>query len=128
MRFVVPERRTGFDRRRLGERYLGGLYSLGRSGPQLAGLVVSIVLLSAADFGLTAAALERGGVELNPVMARLFSIGPLAAAAFKSAVLAFVLVMVWKMRRYRRILELALGVAVLHVALFGYHVVNLSVV
>lgn len=124
--FVLPERRTGFDRRQLDRRYVGGLYSLGRSVPQLLALITSILLLSAADFGLTAAALAQGGVELNPVMARLFAIGPLAAAAFKACVLALVLLVVWKMRHYRRILELALGVLLLHFSLFAYHLVNLS--
>ena len=97
----LHERRTGFDRR--SPASLVGWY---RDRPHIVGAVlVAVVLLNIADLVLTIRALGRGATEANPVMAALFELGPVTAGAFKVLVgLTFALI-VWRLRRYRRVLE-----------------------
>jgi hypothetical protein len=71
--------------------------------------------LNLADYLLTLQALDRGAREVNPIMAALFEHDPSLALAFKLATAAAVVVIIWQLRRYRRIL----GVSLVAVGGFG---------
>lgn len=121
-----PERRTGFDRRtRSGwrGRYESGLRDLAERPRTLLLVLATIVVFNFMDYLLTLQVLEAGGKELNPVMARLFSVGPAAAALVKLGVGAAVVLALLALRRYRRTLEMAIVALVGFSALMIYHVV-----
>ena len=75
------------------------------------------------DYLLTLQVLEAGGRELNPVMARLFSVGPSAAALVKLGVGGAVVLALLALRRYRRTLEVAIAALIGFSGLMVYHVV-----
>jgi hypothetical protein len=110
--FRYPERRTGFDR-----RTSGGAIAWYRDRPPVVALALAAVIaMNLADFLLTVRALERGAIEVNPLMAALFDLDPAVAGAVKLLLGAGVVLVIWQMRRYRRILELSL------IALAGFTV------
>ena len=112
-RFRYPERRTGFDR-----RAPGGVLTWYRDHPPVVALALAAVIaLNAADFLFTVRALDRGAVEVNPLMAALFEINPTLAGAAKVILGVGVVLVIWQMRRYRRILQVSL------IALAGLSVV-----
>jgi len=120
-----PERRTGFDRRsRSGwrGRYEAGLRELAERPRTLLLVLATIVVFNLMDYLLTLRVLDAGGSELNPVMARLFSIGPEAAALVKLGVAGAVVLGLLALRRYRRTLELAIVALVGFSGLMLYHV------
>ncbi len=109
-RFRYPERRTGFDR-----RAAGGVVAWYRDQPSLiAAALAGLFLLNLMDLLLTLRALEQGAREANPLMAALFDISPAVAGATKLLIGLGVVLVIWRMRRYRRILEVSL------VALAGF--------
>ena len=113
--FRFPDRRTGFDRRRP-----GGLLAWYRDRPAvIAAALAAIVALNVADYTLTVQALERGAREANPIMATLFAHDPALALAFKLFTATAVVLVIWQLRRYRKIL----GVSLLAVGGFGLLVV-----
>lgn len=108
--FRVPDRRTGFDR-----RASGGVITWYRDHPgAIVATLVGVMVLNLSDLLLTLRALERGAREANPVMAALFNIGPAVAGTAKLLIGLGVVFIIWRMRRYRRILEVSL------VALAGF--------
>ena len=112
-RFWYPERRTGFDR-----RASGGAIAWYRDRPPVVALaLVGLTAMNLADFLLTVRALDRGAVEVNPLMAALFDFDPAVAGGVKLLLGTTVVLVIWQMRRYRRILELSL------VSLAGFTVV-----
>jgi hypothetical protein len=113
VRFRYPERRTGFDR-----RTPAGVIGWYRDHPSIIAVVlVGVVLLNLADYLLTVRALNRGASEINPVMAALFEVSPAAAGSVKLLLGFGVVLVMWQMRRYRRILAVSL------VALGGFSAV-----
>lgn len=105
-----PDRRTGFDR-----RADAGVVVWYRDRPGLiASALTAIVLLNVADFTLTMHALELGAREANPIMAGLLDLSPALAGTVKVVVTMLIAAAIWRMRRYRRILEVSL------VALVGF--------
>ena len=110
-----PDRRTGFDRREA-----GGILAWYRDRPALiAASLATIVALNLADYALTVQALERGAREANPIMATLFESDPSVALAFKLFTAVAVVLIIWQLRRYRRIL----GVSLVALGGFGLLVV-----
>ena len=105
-RFHLPERRTGFDRRR--QYPLTGTL---RDNPALIlGVLVLINVLSALDFGLTYAELQAGvAAEGNPLLAGLFAAGPSQAWLFKGSVMLVVSLIIWHQRKHRAMLAVALA-------------------
>ena len=102
--FRFPDRRTGFDRRRA-----GGLLAWYRDRPALvAASLIAVVALNIADYVLTMEALERGAREANPIMAALFASDPSLALAFKLFTALAVALIIWQLRRYKRILGVSL--------------------
>lgn len=74
------------------------------------------------DYLLTLRVLEAGGSELNPLMARLFSIGPTAAALAKLGAVGAAVLVLLALHRYRRTLEVAIVLLVGFSGLMFYHV------
>jgi hypothetical protein len=104
-RLRYPERRTGFDR-----RASDGSLAWYRDRPHIVAAVLTVVLLlNLADYLLTLRALDRGATEVNPIMAVLFDIGPAVAGSVKLLLALGVVLTIWHMRRYRRILEVSLA-------------------
>lgn len=118
-----PERRRGFDRRS-STRYGHALASLGENPRAIAGMLGLVLTLNAIDLVLTVQALGRGATEANPVMAWLFEQDLLLASAFKLGIGLFVALTIWRLRRYRRVLELGLVLTGVFVLVFGYHLVG----
>ena len=113
VRFRWPDRRTGFDR-----ITPAGVIGWYRDHPNvIATVLVGVVLLNLADYLLTLRALDRGASEFNPVMAALFDVGPAAAGSVKLLLGLGVVLVMWQLRRYRRILAVSL------VALGGFSAV-----
>ena len=124
--FRYPERRLGFDRRTPPRgtwrgRYRAALLWYRRTPAALVAVLALILALNLADLVLTLRALDRGAVEVNPVMAQLFDAGTAPAAVFKMTVGVLIAAVIWALRRYRRILETSLIVVALLGALVGYH-------
>ena len=73
------------------------------------------------DYLLTFRVLLAGGVELNPIMARLFEIGPTVAASVKLGIVGVAVLVLLMLRRYRRTLEASLVMLAVYTALMFYH-------
>jgi hypothetical protein len=122
-----PERRSGFDRRGAGgSRYRRALERLRDGRLLLAVLLALVVGLQTADVALTARLLGEGAVEMNPVMSGLLATGPPAAVVLKAGVTGLLVAGVWRLRRYRRILEFTLAVAVALGAVVSYQLALLA--
>ncbi|MDJ0664119.1 MAG: DUF5658 family protein [Acidimicrobiia bacterium] len=120
-----PERRSGFDRRsRSGwrGRYEASLRELADRPRTLLLVLATIVVFNFMDYWLTLRVLQAGGSELNPIMDRLFSIGPETAALVKLGLAGAVALGLLALRRYRRTLEVAIAVLLGYSALMFYHV------
>jgi len=115
--FRGSERRTGFDRR-LSEEMVARY----RDRPRLLiAVLAAVVVLNLLDYLFTLRALARGATEVNPVMAALFEFDPAVAGLVKMGIALCIVVSIWGMRRYRRVLQLSLlAVGTLSV-LIAYH-------
>lgn len=89
--------------------------------------MISIVALNVADVAFTLRALGRGLQEVNPVMAGLLDAGHGIAAFVKIGVTMVLAVAGWWLRRFRRVIEVALIVIALMSAVVLYHVLTYSV-
>lgn len=119
-----PDRRSGFERRDTPSWWRRLVLAYARR-PLAVGLVLgALVLLNAADLWLTVRALDRGAIEVNPVMRVMLETRPLTAAVFKLSVGFGVAAVLWRLRRYRRILEVSLVLLAGFVVLTGYHLVG----
>lgn len=120
--FRVPDRRTGFDRRKP-----AGLLGVLRDSPAvLVGLLVLINLFSIADWVFTMQALQIGAVEGNPVLAMMLTTNPAAAFAFKVTATLLVTLALWTWRRYRLILATAAAATLVYAGLMVYHAAGLN--
>ena len=86
-------------------------------------VLATIIVFNFMDFYLTVRVLEAGGTELNPVMARLFDLGPRSAALAKLGLVGAASLVLLALRRYRRTLEVSLLLLVSYSGLMLYHVV-----
>lgn len=118
-----PEQRTGFDRRAT-SRYQSALTAYRRQRGAIAVILGLILVLNATDLILTVRALGRGTGEANPLMAWLFEQHIGLAAIFKLAIGIAVTVVIWRLRRYRRVLELSIVLAALFGLVLSYHMVG----
>ncbi len=120
-RFVVRERRSGFDRRRPQDRAPlaaaldASLVHLRDNPRSLIDVLALANLLSLLDLTLTLMLFELGASEANPVMGFFFAEGTLQAAAFKISLLAAASLGIWALRRRR----VALLAALLFLAVYG---------
>lgn len=129
-RFVVRERRSGFERR--GRRRpvvlakFEDLLVFLRDHPvALIGILALGNLLSAIDALMTVSLLRLGVIEGNPIMSYFFAGGPAQAIVFKCAVVAAASLGIWALRRYRVSLEAAVFLPALYGAVVLYEVVGL---
>ncbi len=118
-----PERRTGFDR-----RCEYGISVLRDSSLLLLVMLGVLNILNMLDLRFTLLALDRGAVEVNPVMTFFFNIDSLSAVLFKITLVLAISLAVWWGRRYRRILEFAVLSTAVYAALIGYHILSLTFV
>ena len=125
-RFYFPERRSGFDRRLVDRPGWRGLWDAGMRSyrdNQTSFLLVlaTIIVFNYVDYLLTVRVLRAGGAELNPLMARLFEISPVVAAAAKMGTVGAAVLVLMLLRRYRRTLEASLVLLLAFTALMFYH-------
>lgn len=119
--FVLAERRSGFDRRQQGG-FARAAMALRDSPATLLVLLAAANVMNVIDQLATTQALSAGFSEGNPVMAALISHDPRLAAVLKVLAILLVSAGIWRLRRYRLILQVAVlmfalfaGVLVLHV-------------
>ena len=120
----LPERRTGFDRRDppgWRGRYQAELRQFGSSTLAFPLVVATIVVFNFIDYIMTIRVLGAGGLELNPIMQRLFEMGMGTAALVKLLTAGVVALVLLALRRYRRTLEVSLLVLLGYSALTFYH-------
>ena len=94
-------------------------------------LIVALVLtnvFSILDLVLTLHALQIGAREENPLMGRLLDSSPALAGAVKVGVVAGFTLLIWRLRRYRLMLAVALFAAVCYFAIILYHCSALLIV
>lgn len=84
-------------------------------------VLATIIVFNYIDYMLTIRVLHSGGVELNPLMARLFEMGPTVAAAVKLGSVGVAVLLLLLLRRYRRTLEASLVLLLSFSALTFYH-------
>lgn len=107
-RFLTAEHRSGFDRRGSDASGVSPITALRDSPSFLLAVLLAINAMNVLDLVLTIEALKAGYAEGNPLMALMFSQGATVAGAFKILCVAGVSAAVWRMRTYRRVLEVAL--------------------
>jgi len=118
-----PERRTGFDRRE------DVTVEVLRDNPTVLLFALTILnLLSILDWRLTVLELSMGATEANPIMAAFFAFDPTTAGLFKVALMLTVSLIIWRGRRYRRVLEMAVLAMMVYTALIVYHIAGLAIV
>jgi hypothetical protein len=126
-KFVVRERRTGFDRRGrtrsgvLRDAWDGSLVYMRDNASALLAVLTTANLLSILDLVFTLNALQNGAVEGNPLMKALLDWNPSLAAGVKVGVIAALSLLIWKLRRYRLILQVAVFALVIFAAIVIYH-------
>ena len=120
-RFVVRDRRSGFERRQArsrttpGAAYESSLVYLRDHPAALIGLLALANLLSVLDLVLTRILLRLGAQEGNPFMDYLFHSSPVQAAVVKVGIIAAASLGIWTLRRQRA----ALAVTLFLVGAFG---------
>jgi hypothetical protein len=130
-RLAIEERRSGFDRRRnicrspVAAALEAPVLRLRDDPRLLLDLLVLINVLSALDLFITMTVLRLGAVELNPLMAYLFELGPLPAALVKLGLVIGATAGLWRLRRHRAAVTTALGLVVAYCTLVTFEVVGL---
>jgi hypothetical protein len=102
--------------------------SLAEGGTRLLVVLILFNILNVTDALLTASILETGGSEANPVMRELYGAGVWQAVAFKVAVGAAMTATIWSLRRYRRIVEIALVILAVFSAVVLYEIVGMLLI
>ena len=131
-RFVLRERRSGFDRRRLQGRAPlavaldASLLHLRDNSRSLIDVLALANLLSLLDLVLTLMLFELGAREANPVMGYFFAAGTLEAAAFKIGLIAAASLGIWALRRRRTALLAALLILAVYGAVVLYELAGLA--
>lgn len=120
-----PERRSGFDRRTPDGwrgRYYADLRNYADRRLAFPLVLATIVVFNLIDYVMTVRILGLGGLELNPIMQRLFATSMEVAALVKLLTAGAVTLVLLALRRYRRTLEVSLLVVLAYSALTLYHV------
>lgn len=127
-KFVVRERRSGFDRRQprrataVGAAVDASLVYLRDNASAVFAVLATANLLSILDLVFTLHALQHGAVEGNPLMKALFDWDPTIGAVVKVGIIMALSLLIWRMRRYRIILQVAVFALVLFGAIVAYHI------
>jgi hypothetical protein len=130
-RFVVRERRSGFDRRlprratAVGSAIDSSLVYLRDNASVVFAVLATANLLSILDLVFTLRALQHGAQEGNPLMKALFDWDPAVAAGVKVGIILALSLLIWRMRRYRLVLQVAVFALVVFAAIVAYHIYGL---
>jgi hypothetical protein len=130
-RFVIVERRSGFDRRRsvvrspLAAALEAPVLRLREQPVLLAELLLMVNLLSVLDLLLTLSVLRMGAVELNPVMAWLIEHGTAPAATGKTGLVLAATLGLWMLRRHRVALSTTLILLAIYLSLVAFELIGL---
>jgi len=128
----LMDRRSGFDRRRpqdqtpLAAAIEAPLLRLRDDPRLLAEVLVLVNLLSILDLLITLTVLRLGASELNPVMAFLIGVHPLAAGVFKVSAVGLATLGLWLLRRHRAALTTSLLLLATYGALVIYELAGLA--
>lgn len=122
-RYFFVGRRRGF--RRAADRVHGGYVDRPRTWD--VAIVVLVIALSFADAIMTLDHIDRGGVEWNPVMARLLEYGVVHFVAGKMAVTTIGMVFLLVHMHFNRTRGFAIFVLLGYVALTMYHLTLLDI-
>lgn len=131
-RFVLRERRSGFERRWTPHRAPFGvaldvpLIYLRDHRRALVAMLALANLLSLFDLWLTSIALRLGAAEVNPFMRYFFEASATQAAAVKCGLIVAASLGIWALRRYRPALLTALFFPVAYGAVVLYEIVGLA--
>ena len=127
-KFVVRERRSGFERRQprrataIGSAVDAALVYLRDNASVVVAVLLTANILSILDLVFTLRALRHGAVEGNPLMKALFDWDPTMGAIVKVGIIMALSLLIWRMRRYRIILQVAVFALVLFGAVVVYHI------
>ena len=131
-RFVLRERRTGFERRWTPRRSPFGvgldasLVYLRDHRRALVAMLALANLLSLLDLWLTSIALRLGVAEANPFMRYFFEAGATQAAVVKCSLVVAASLGIWALRGYRTALMAALFFLAAYGAVVLYEIIGLS--
>ena len=130
-RFVLRDRRSGFERRALQRRSVipgldAALIRLRDDPRALAEVLVLANLLSVLDLMLTLILFREGAGEANPFMGYLFANGVAQAAVVKTGIIAAASLGIWELRRRRPALTTAIFFLVAYGAVVLYELVGLA--
>lgn len=120
---VIPERRTGFDRRSashtVGHK---ATWHLRSNEFLLVILLILVNLLNLGDLLFTYLALSAGYQEANPFLRYLFlNFSPLVGGYVKLAMGLLVTAAIWCFRKYRRVLEATLLILAIYLLILLFH-------
>jgi hypothetical protein len=127
-KFVVRERRSGFDRRHprrataVGGAVDASLLYLRDNASVVIAVLLTANLLSILDLVFTRRALQNGAQEANPLMKALLDWNPAVAGGVKVGIIMALSLLIWKMRRYRIVLQVAVFALVVYAAIIAYHI------
>jgi len=127
-KFVFRDRRSGFDRRRrrrhtaVGVAWETSLVYLRDNASALFAVLATANLLSILDLVFTRHALQDGALEGNPLMRALLHWNPAVGAVVKVGIIAALSLVIWEMRRYRPILQVAVFALAIYAAIVLYHI------
>ena len=129
--FVVGERRSGFARRgrrrsRLASELDTTLVYLRDHPATLAALLVLGNMLSLADLALTQVCLRLGAAEANPFMRPLLAGHPAYTPMVKIGVVMALSLVIYRFRRRRRIVGLAVYLVAFYCCLVAYELVGVG--
>ena len=131
-RFVLRERRTGFERRWTPRRTPFGvgldasLVYLRDHRRALVAMLALANLLSLLDLWLTSIALRLGVAEANPFMRYFLEASATQAAVVKCGLVVGASLGIWALRRYRPALTTALFFLAVYGAVVLYEIVGLA--
>jgi hypothetical protein len=131
-RFVLWDRRSGFDRRKtrrgtpFGAALDSSLLYLRDRPSTLVSLLVLANVLSLLDVRLTIVALRMGAAEANPFMQYFFAAGAAQAAVVKCGIVAAASLGIWALRRRRPALMAALFFVAVYGAVVLYELLALA--
>jgi len=122
----LPERRTGFDRRK--PRALDRMvYQLAQRPLDIAGLLLIVVSGNMLDAMLTWYSIQIGiATEANPFLQAFLDGGFLPFLTVKMAITAAIVFAIWFGRRYRLVLILLIALVIVYTSLVSYEIAMIA--
>ena len=119
-----PPRYLLFGRRKTVRRAsdLHGKYFTDYRRPGLSALIIFIIIMCVLDYGFTLAHLNRGAVELNPLMAMAIDISDSYFFLIKYLITAVGLFVLYLCKDFFPIHEVLFAISILYSSLILYHI------